>query len=958
MTSSKRSSQRQRDLELSRLKREELEKQHEAKLRIAKQRLEIEKQRKLGELEIEQLEEDHREDVAAAALEEIELMTKSSADGSGTGKMSGLVTGRSSVKSKKLVQEWVNSLSAGNMADVANEPSLHFSGSIAKSNQAIVQRPSSTQLPNSHFNLNTLGQVEANTNLPVHEPQEPNSRTNVTNDAHVANNIMQEQRQRQHTPPSPPITFGIPTQLNAPNTARQLSQATMHFDGLQLGHQFPRRSSMPRELNLVSPPRSPPLITLVNAPLALNPQQAHINVQAPPSPVLNPAPPHFPLIPPAFHFPLSPPQALPLHATNPMANNVNPLSPHSPPAQFIYSANVFVPQLIHPPSPQKRFQPQNFVPITEVPSAPPNPNVWRFPAAVPSKAVPLVRTSVNLNAVQAAPLINPHMSTSQRSSHVQAAAGAQNYVTSDFMQANPFSSSTGTAPTFFTPIIPPTYGATFPNPLCWGGPPHPTPSAPSLDSVDLIKQLADAITCKRNDPLPEWKLSQDNGDALQWHEWFGQFKSAIDAQSLTDDVKLTYLKALVTGKAKTAIAEFAYCGVMYKDALKILERKFGQPQAVVSAHVDKLCSFPPLKLTNSDNIINYSVTISSLVGVFKSLSYDSDLRSASLLNTAVQKLPPNLKESWSLFTVKKHWVKPTLLDFNNWLKEKAEAHDLMKHTSSKARTEDNTNSVVKTKVASRTFAANTQSKGTQKPASTSATPPTPRCIVCKGNHRICEWRVFKEMSPTQRAKVVVEAKLCFSCLREKHTFRQCPNPRKCRKDECNSSHNTLLHGAERVYPSKSPSINNNSNSNAGANQSKLSSVQSSSKTTTLSSVSNVKSLLQVTELQLKTSSDKDTTALVSCDTACSNYWVSNDLANRLGLHGTALKLTVKGINTEEVVDTKLVQLIVTPRDNQAFEPIKVSLYVKEDLIVGADVINIKALQETYTHLAVLDPVTY
>ena len=140
-----------------------------------------------------------------------------------------------------------------------------------------------------------------------------------------------------------------------------------------------------------------------------------------------------------------------------------------------------------------------------------------------------------------------------------------------------------------------------------------------------------------------WKLSQYNGDPLQLHEWFGQFKSAIDAQSLTDDVKATFLKTLVTGKAKTTIAEFAYCGVMYKDALKTLERKFGHQQAIVSAHLDKLSSFPPLKMHNSDHIINYSATISSLVGVFKSLSYDSDLKSASLLNRAVQKLPPNLK---------------------------------------------------------------------------------------------------------------------------------------------------------------------------------------------------------------------------------------------------------------------------------------------------------------------------
>ena len=95
MISSKRSSQRQRALELSKLKREELEKQHVAKLRIARQRLEIEKQTKLRELENEQLEEDHRKEVAAAALEEIELTKKSSAVGSGTGIMSGLFTERS-----------------------------------------------------------------------------------------------------------------------------------------------------------------------------------------------------------------------------------------------------------------------------------------------------------------------------------------------------------------------------------------------------------------------------------------------------------------------------------------------------------------------------------------------------------------------------------------------------------------------------------------------------------------------------------------------------------------------------------------------------------------------------------------------------------------------------------------------------------------------------------------------
>ena len=69
---------------------------------------------------------------------------------------------------------------------------------------------------------------------------------------------------------------------------------------------------------------------------------------------------------------------------------------------------------------------------------------------------------------------------------------------------------------------------------------------------------ADSLTSKRNDPLTKWKLTQYNGDPIQWHEWLGQFKRAIDSKSLFDDVKLTYLKTLVISKAKTAIAAFAY----------------------------------------------------------------------------------------------------------------------------------------------------------------------------------------------------------------------------------------------------------------------------------------------------------------------------------------------------------------------------------------------------------------
>ena len=189
----------------------------------------------------------------------------------------------------------------------------------------------------------------------------------------------------------------------------------------------------------------------------------------------------------------------------------------------------------------------------------------------------------------------------------------------------------------------------------------------------------------------------------------------------------------------------------------------------------------------------------------------------------------------------------------------------MRNTATKAKTEDNINSVTRSKDASKAFAANTQHKSNLKPQQRSPLTSISSCIVCKCSHWLWECHVFKEKTPTQRAKVVAETKLCFSCLRDKHMLRQCPSPRNCRKYGRNSSHNTLLHGAERVFPAK-PSTNNNiitSKSNAVTSRPPTGQ-QQPSKTTTLSSVTDVKDLLQITELKLTNSSGTSTTALVIC----------------------------------------------------------------------------------------------
>ena len=72
---------------------------------------------------------------------------------------------------------------------------------------------------------------------------------------------------------------------------------------------------------------------------------------------------------------------------------------------------------------------------------------------------------------------------------------------------------------------------------------------------------------------------------------------------------------------------------------------------------------------NSESINSFASCISSLVAVLKSLKYEYDLK-----NQVISKWPPSMKESWSLHSVKKCWRQPIVQDFNDWLRDKAEAH--------------------------------------------------------------------------------------------------------------------------------------------------------------------------------------------------------------------------------------------------------------------------------------------
>ena len=75
--------------------------------------------------------------------------------------------------------------------------------------------------------------------------------------------------------------------------------------------------------------------------------------------------------------------------------------------------------------------------------------------------------------------------------------------------------------------------------------------------------------------LPKLKLNNFDGNTLEWPEWSSVFIATVDQRQIPETEKTSYLKTLLTGRARSAISGMGWSGQFYGAAWNILERKFG-----------------------------------------------------------------------------------------------------------------------------------------------------------------------------------------------------------------------------------------------------------------------------------------------------------------------------------------------------------------------------------------------
>ena len=130
----------------------------------------------------------------------------------------------------------------------------------------------------------------------------------------------------------------------------------------------------------------------------------------------------------------------------------------------------------------------------------------------------------------------------------------------------------------------------------------------------------------------------------------------------------------------------------------------------------------------------------------------------------------------------------------------------------------------------------------------------------------------------------------------------------CPKPDCESTHNVLLHGAEKFFPpkdTKGPPASGNANTKYLSTNAAVGNIHIQEST---------KGLLPIASLAVSSDATM-TNAQVLCDSASTLSWVSADLVKRLHLVGTPVNLTINGFNSTSLLKTHQVGFQVSAEKN-------------------------------------------
>ena len=332
-------------------------------------------------------------------------------------------------------------------------------------------------------------------------------------------------------------------------------------------------------------------------------------------------------------------------------------------------------------------------------------------------------------------------------------------------------------------------------------------AAACIDSGETEEQFgscASTTSAPVEAKLPKLTLPEFGGEVQEWLPFWEQFSAVVhEKEDLPVVTKFSYLRSLLTGEAKKAIAGLSLTASSYTTACDILKERFGRTEKIIFAHVQALLGVQVPDRPSVEALWTLYSDVQSHIRSLSSLGISGEQYGVILTPLILSRLPASLRLEWaregerSKKDLKQDGSDGSAgqvtweadLDFlMTFLKAEIQRRETSQ-TYSEGQLDAPTSSAAALHNASRGGPS-----GTSGPSSSSAPPSG--CGLCfrpRYKHSTSKCPSLKALSTKEKKDRLFAASVCLKCLRKstpthQHDFKKCQS--KCAR--CNGPHHILV----------------------------------------------------------------------------------------------------------------------------------------------------------------------
>ena len=293
-----------------------------------------------------------------------------------------------------------------------------------------------------------------------------------------------------------------------------------------------------------------------------------------------------------------------------------------------------------------------------------------------------------------------------------------------------------------------------------------------VEGPNLLKLNELMIKTLKLQSAPKVEIEPFSGDPLEYSYFMENFKDVVE--NLIDNPKQRLVRLLkyTQGDAKELIKHCVHedqenC---YKEALRLLEKDYGDPLRMACAYLEKLKNWPHVKAND----------VVALKGLYRFLlrclafqkKGNIDLDSPLTIRCVQLVLPINMQDAWTAKASKwrnKNKQEATFTDFTQFIDEWCQRLSDPVYARGKSKEVKTLKTEVK------------EVKGAKE-----------ECQFCSQHHDLDDCPTFATKTAREKKEFLFRAKMCFCCYGRNHTAKKCENKRTCKS--CGSEHPSALHG--------------------------------------------------------------------------------------------------------------------------------------------------------------------